>query len=82
MLAEAVKVAEVLPAATVRVAGTERPVLSLSRVTTAPPKGAALESMTVHEAVSAELRLVGVQESDETVTVAVRGIDTVFEVLL
>jgi hypothetical protein len=66
MPAVAEKVADVVVAGTVMVAGTERPVLLLERVTVAPPEGAALESVTEHAATLPAPRLAGLQVSELT----------------
>jgi len=57
---------EVLPTATVTVAGTERAALPLLTATAAPPEGAAWVSVTVHVLAAPEARLPGLQVNDAT----------------
>ena len=71
--------AEVAVAATVTDAGTDRAELVLDRVTTAPPIGAALLSVTVQALVAPEPRLVGLQASDDRETGAIRLTVTFWE---
>jgi hypothetical protein len=61
-----VKVPEVLPAATVTVAGAERATLPLLTATAAPPDAAAWVSVTVQVLAAPEARLLGLQVSDAT----------------
>lgn len=68
--AVAVKVAEVVEAATLTEAGTVSIELLSESATAAPPEGAAPESVTVQVLVPADANVAGVQVSDETVTVA------------
>ena len=82
MPAVAVKVPEVLPAATVTEAGAERAALPLLTATAAPPDAAALESVTVHVLLAAELRLVGLHARDATLAGATKERDADAEVAL
>ena len=60
------KVAEVAPAATVTLAGTEATdVLPLASVITAPPEGATASSVTVPVDPDPPVTLVGLTETDE-----------------
>lgn len=74
----ALKVAAVVPAATVTKAGTVRVGLLLDRLTLAPPVGAGLVRVTVQVLEALGPRLVGEQNSEETRTGATR--DTLAEV--
>jgi hypothetical protein len=65
---EALKVAEVEPAATVTEAGIVSAVLVSVRVTDAPPVGAALLTVTVQVLEAFGPRLVGLHASEETTT--------------
>lgn len=64
----ALKVAEVLPAAMVTEPGTETTPLLLANVTTAPPDGAELLSVTVPVAELPPVRLAGLRLTDASVT--------------
>jgi hypothetical protein len=66
-----VKVAAVLPAATVTDAGTEAAVLLLDRATEMPPVGATLVKVTVPVEDAPRATLVGLRESDESAADAV-----------
>jgi hypothetical protein len=68
----ALNVAVVVEAATVTDSATGSTALLLDRTTEAPPLGAALESVTVQAVAEPELRLLGLQLSDETRTDATR----------
>jgi hypothetical protein len=70
--AVAVNVLEVAPAATVADPGTVSRALLLDKATTAPPAGAACESVTVQVDDELDPRLPGVQESEVGTTGAVR----------
>ena len=82
MPAVAVKVPDVLPAATVTAAGAERAALPLLTATAAPPEGAALVSVTVHVLLAAEPRLAGLHVSEATWIGAAKASDAVAEVAL
>ena len=82
MPAVAVKVPEVLPAATVTVAGAERAALPLLTTTAAPPDGAILVSVTVQVLLAAGPRLVGLHVSEATLIGAAKETDAVAEVAL
>ncbi len=82
MPAVAVKFADVAPDATVTEAGTVSAAALLESVTTMPPVPAACESVTVHEDVPPELRLVGLHDTRLTVVGATREIDAVCELPL
>ena len=73
------KVAVVAAAATVTEAGVVRTVLLSVSVTTVPPVGAALDSITVQVLLPDELRLVGEQAREVSVTEATRLIAAVLE---
>ena len=73
---------EILPTATVTEAGTERASLPLLTATAAPPEGAALETVTVHVLLAAELRLVGLHARDATLIGATKERDADAEVAL
>ena len=60
------------PEPTLTVAGTVRAVLSLLSVTVTPPEGTACDNVTVQALVALELRLEGVQATEETRISAVR----------
>jgi hypothetical protein len=77
-----VKVPEILPAATVTVAGAEKAALLLLTAIAAPPNAAAFESVTVHVLLAAELRLVGLHVSEATLTGATKERDADAEVAL
>jgi hypothetical protein len=67
-----VNVREVLPAGTVTLAGTvAAAVLLLERVTTAPPVGAALLRVTVPLELFPPTTVVGLRETEDTVTAGV-----------
>ena len=78
----ALKVAVVAVAATVTDAGTVSAVLSLARVTLAPPVGAALLKVTVQALEAFGPRLVGLHVTEETSTGADRLTAVVFELPL
>ena len=82
MPAIAAKVPEILPAATVTEAGTERAALPLLTATAAPPDAAALESVTVHVLLAAGPRLAGLHASEATLTRATKETDADAEVVL
>ena len=82
MPAVAVKAPEILPAATVTGVATRRARLLALRATAAPPEGAALESVTVHVLLPAELRLAGLHVSEATLTGATKETDADAEVVL
>ena len=82
MPAVAVKVPEVLPPATVTVAGTERAALPLLTATAAPPDAATLVSVTVHVLLAAELRLAGLHVSETTLIGATKVTDADADVAL
>jgi hypothetical protein len=77
-----VKVPEVLPAATVTVAGAERAVLPLLTATAAPPDAATLVSVTVHVLLAAGPTLAGLHVSDATWIGATKETDADTEVAL
>jgi hypothetical protein len=77
-----VKVADVVPAATVTDAGTVRAKLVLLRVTVAPPVGAAWFIVTVQVVEERGPRLRELQVSDETSTGATRLMVALAELLL
>jgi hypothetical protein len=81
--AVALKVAVAVPAGTVTDAGTVSNVLLLASVTLDPPAGAFWLSATVQVLAAPGLRLVGLQVSEETRTVAGanRSIVVVWELL-
>ncbi len=79
MPAVAVKVAVVVPAATVTEAVTGSSVLLLESDTDAPPAGAALERVTVQVVTPAEFRLPGLQLRADTNTGAARLMVAVFD---
>ena len=66
------KLAEVVAAATMMEGGAERVELVLERVTSAPPAGAALVSVTVQALKELGPRMEGLQASEETREEAVR----------
>ena len=78
----AVKVPEILPAATVTVAGAESAALPLLTATAAPPEGAALVSVTVHVLLAAGPRLAGLHASEATWIGATKETDADAEVAL
>ncbi len=80
--AVAVKLDEVAPDATVTDAGTVSAAALLESVTALPPVPAACDSVTVHDDVSPELRLVGLHDSSVTTVGATSEIDAVRELLL
>ena len=82
MPAVAVKVPEILPAATVTVADAERALLPLLTATVAPPDGATLVSVTVHVVLAAGPRLAGLHVSEATWIGATNAMDAVAEVAL
>ena len=82
MPAVAVKLPEILPAATVTVAGTERATLPLLTATAAPPDAATLVSVTVHVLLAAGPRLAGLHASEATWIGATNEMDAVAEVAL
>ena len=82
MPAVAVKVPEILPAATVTEAGAERAVLPLLTAIAAPPDGATLVSVTVHVVLVAGPRLVGLHISEATWIGATKETDADAEVAL
>ncbi|MGB9459077.1 MAG: hypothetical protein WCB12_23745 [Bryobacteraceae bacterium] len=65
--AVAVKFADVAPEATATEAGTVNAAALLDSVTVIPPVPAACESVTVHEDVPLEFRLVGLHDTRLTV---------------
>jgi len=73
----AVKVAEVVAAATVTEAGTVRAALFLLNATGAPPDGASPDSVTLHVVDAPDTRLVELQVSAERVIGFVKDSDTV-----
>ena len=73
---------EILPAATVTEAGTERATLPLLTATAAPPEGAALESVTVQVLLAAGPRLAGLHASEATWIGATKETDADAEVAL
>ena len=77
-----VKVADVDVAATVTDAGTVSVELLLDRLTAAPPAGAGWVKVTVHVLEALELRLLGLQDTAETDTVATRFTVVLAELLL
>jgi hypothetical protein len=77
-----VKVAEVAAAATVTDAGTVRVALVFDKVTLAPPVGAALVSVTVQVLDALDPRLLGLHDTAETNTAAVRFTVVLAELLL
>ena len=79
VLAVALKVTEVAPAATVTEVGVVTSALLSDTATTVPPAGATLVRVTVHVLVAPEPRLVGLQASDERATGATRLSVTVCE---
>ena len=80
--AVAVKLAEVEPEATVTVAGTVNGAALLESVITAPPAGAAFDSVTEQAEVSPGFWLVGEQETWLTTVFAIREIDVFAELPL
>ena len=78
----AVKVPEILPAATVTVAGAESAALPLLTPTAAPPEGAALESVTVQVLLAAGPRLARLHTSEASLTRATKETDADAEVAL
>ena len=71
--AVAVNVVEVAPAGTVtEAAGTGSSVLLLDSDTTVPPLGTALLSVTVQVVAAPELKLLGLQASEDSATGATR----------
>ena len=82
MPAVAVKVPEVLPAASVTVAGAERAALSLLTATEAPPDAATLVSVTVQVLLVAGPRLAGLHVSEATWIGATKETDADAEVAL
>ena len=76
------KAPEILPAATVTIAGTESAVLPLLTATAAPPDAAALVSVTVQVVLAAELRLAGLHASEATWIGAAKERDANAEVAL
>ncbi len=82
VLVEMLKVAVVLPAATVTVAGTVAEVLLLESATETPPVGAAPLRVTVPVADVPPVTLVGFTAMDERETVAAAGVMVSAEVLL
>jgi len=81
--AVAVNVVEVAPADTVtEAARTVSSVLLLDRSTTVPPLGAALLSVTVQVVAAPELKLLGLQASEDSATGATRLIVAVAELPL
>ena len=78
----ALKVAVVVAAATLTVAGTARVVLLLASATEAPPVGAGWVRVTVQVLVAFGPRLVGEQASEETSTGATRLMLVFAELLL
>ena len=72
MPAVAVKVAVVEPASTVTEIGVVRSTLLLDSATTAPPAGAALESVTVQVVPPPDPRMVGLHANADTSTGATR----------
>jgi hypothetical protein len=77
--AVAAKVALVAPEATVTEDGTVRAALLSVMLIAVPPLGAAFDTVTVQVLAAFELRLVGAQLSDDSVTEAVRPMEAVFE---
>ena len=82
MPAVAVKVPEILPAATVTEAGAERAALPLLNATAAPPDAATLVSVTVQVLLAAGPRLAGLHVSEATWIGATNETDAVAEVAL
>ena len=82
MPAVAVKVPEILPAATVTEAGAERAALPLLNAIAAPPDAATLVSVTVQVLLAAGPRLVGLHVSEATWIGATNETDAVAEVAL
>ena len=82
MPAVAVKVPEILPAATVTEADAERAVLPLLTATAAPPDAATLVSVTVQVLLAAGPRLAGLHASEATWIGATNAMDAVAEVAL
>ncbi len=80
--AVAVKFAEVAPDVTVTEAGTVSAAALLESVTVIPLEPAACDSVTVHEDVPPEFRLVGLHDTRLTVVGATNEIDAVRELLL
>ena len=78
----AVKAPEILPAATVTVAGAERALLPLLTATVAPPDGATLLSVTVQVLLAAGPRLAGLHASEATWIGATKETDADAEVAL
>ncbi len=78
----ALKLLVVAPAATVTEVGTVSAVWLLLKDTAAPPVGAGLVSVTVHELVEFDPRLVGLHTSDDTSTGVTRLIVAGAELLL
>ena len=77
----ALKLPVVAPAATLTEAGTVKAAWLLLKDTVAPPAGAGLESVTVHELVAFGPRLVGLHASEDTSTGTTRLMLAVLEVL-
>jgi hypothetical protein len=82
VLVVTLKVALVLPAATVTVAGTVAEALLLDSATDTPPVGAAPLKATVPVAEVPPVTLVGFTATDERETVAAAGVMVSAEVLL
>jgi hypothetical protein len=77
----ALKLPVVAPAATATEVGTVSAAWLLLKDTAAPPAGAGLVSVTVHELVAFGPRLVGLHASEDTSTGATRLMLAVLEVL-
>ncbi len=80
--AVAVKLDHVAPDATFTEAGTVSAAALLESDTVIPPEPAACDSVTVHEDVLPELKLVGLHDSNVTTVGATIEIDAVCELLL
>ncbi len=82
MPAVAVKFADVAPDATVTEAGTVSAAALLESVTVIPPVPAACDSVTVHEDVPPEFRLVGLHDTRLTTVAGTNEMDAVWELVL
>ena len=82
MPAVAEKLTDVEPVGTETVAGTVNASALLERLMVAPPAGAALDSVTEQAAVPVGFKLVGEQETEVRMVMAINEIDAVEELPL